>query len=197
MPRPRAPVVAISRWAGALGEDVADRVAAWLDYGLFGAAEIDRIAADPALRERLRAGLPADRVGVLEAMLRSARDCAPGAPAALLEVVVALGVRGMAVILGRGAAAILPPDRALRVLVVAPHRLRAERLATAQGIGAAEAVACVQSADQARRAALSERFGIAAEDLTHYDLVLNTEMLNVDAAAALTVDALRRRFPLP
>jgi cytidylate kinase len=69
-------------------------------------------------------------------------------------------------------------------------------MALAQGIPREEAVACIASADSARRAALRERFGIAAEDLTHYDLVLNTEALSIEAAAALVVDALRRRFPL-
>ena len=121
---------------------------------------------------------------------------APAAPAALVRVVATLGERGMAVVLGRGAASILPPARALRVLVVAPEAQRAERMAQAQGIPLGEAVACIASADSARRSALRERFGIAAEDLTHYDLVLNTEALSIEAAAALVVDALRRRFPL-
>lgn len=196
MPRPQAPVVAVSRWAGAEGEAVAERVAAWLDYGLFGATEIDQIAADPALRAALRADLDTTRSKLLDELVSRAALRAPGAPPDLVEVVATLGVRGMAVVIGRGAAVLLPPDRALRVLVVAPLELRVERLAAAQGIPHEEADACVASADAARRAALSERFGIAAEDLTHYDLVLNTEALSVDAVAALVVDALRRRFPL-
>lgn len=195
MPLPRGPLVAMSRWAGAGGEDTAERVAAWLDYGLFGPAEIDRLAAETALRQRLREGIDADRAATLERSLATIRSAAPGAPDALLQVVATLGVRGMAVVLGRGAAAVLPPERALRVLVVAPAALRVERLMHAQGIAHDEAVACVASADEARRAALAERFGIAAEDITHYDLVLNTEMLSAEAAAALIVDALRRRFP--
>ena len=67
-----------------------------------------------------------------------------------------------------------------------------------RGIPLDEAKACIASADGARRAALRDRFGVAAEDtFTHYDLVLNTEALSIEAAAALVVDALRRRrFPL-
>ena len=196
MPQPRGPVVACSRWAGAHGEAVAEQVAAWLDYGLFGPAEIDRIAGDAGLRERLQAGFDGKRRAALDELLAAAVARVPGAPRALVEVVATLGARGMAVVVGRGAAAILPPERALRVLVVAPLAVRVDRTATEQGIPRAEAEACVASADAARRAALSERFGIAAEDLTHYDLVLNTEALSVEAAAALAVDALRRRFPL-
>jgi hypothetical protein len=196
MPQPRGPVVACSRWAGADGEAVAEQVAEWLDYGLFGPAEIDRIAGDAGLRERLRAGFEGARRAALDELLATAVARAPGAPRPLVEVVATLGARGMAVVVGRGAAAILPPERALRVLVVAPLAVRIERTAKEQGTPRAEAEACVASADAARRAALSERFGIAAEDLTHYDLVLNKEALSVEAAAALAVDALRRRFPL-
>jgi hypothetical protein len=196
MPQPLAPVVALSRWAGADGEAVAERIAAWLDYGLFGAEAIDRIAAAPALRAALGEGLDPERRKSVEDLVARAAIRAPGAPPELIEVVATLGVRGMVVVVGRGAAALLPPERALRVLVVAPLDLRVERLAALQGIGRDEALACVASADAARRAALSERFGVAAEDLSHYDLVLNTEAFTIDAAAALAVDSLRRRFPL-
>ena len=67
MPQPRGPLVAFSRWAGALGDEVAARVAEWLDYGLFGAESIDRLAADPDLSARLEVGLDAaQRVAIGE-----------------------------------------------------------------------------------------------------------------------------------
>jgi cytidylate kinase len=196
MPRARAPVVAFSRWDGSEGEAVAAQVAEWLDYGFFGPETIDRIAADAAWRERLAQGLDAARKRALADLVAAAIARAPGAPRELVEVVATLGARGMSVLLGRGAAAILPPDRALRVLVVAPTPLRVARVAAARELPPAEAEASVRTADAARRAALADRFGIASEDLTHYDLVLNTEALSAEAAAALAVDALRRRFPL-
>lgn len=195
MPRSRGPVVACSRWSGALGEEVAARVAEWLDYGLFGPEALDRLAADAEQRRRLAAGLDEAARRAVDAQIETVMTRMPAAPRALVESVATLGARGMAVLLGRGAAAILPSSRALRVLVVAPPRLRAERLAEAQGVPIDEAVACIASADGARQAALRETFGIAAEDLTHYDLVINTEELSVEAGAALIVDALRRRFP--
>jgi hypothetical protein len=195
MPQPRGPVVACSRWAGACGEEVAARVAAWLDYGFFGAETLDRIAAAASLRARLAAGLDEAAIGQIAAQVDATLARLPGAPRPLVEIAFTLGWRGMAVVLGRGAAAILPASRALRLLVVAPAALRAERLAAAQGIPLGEAAACVASADAARHAALRERFGIAAEDLGRYDLVLNTEALSVEACAALAVDAVRRRFP--
>ena len=196
MPQPRGPLVAFSRWAGAYGDEVAGRVAEWLDYGFFGPETIDRLAAEPALSAHLEANLDIAQRDAIDERVTAVLRKAPGAPPGLVRVVATLGERGMAVLLGRGAASILPSARALRVLIVAPEALRAERTAKAQGIPLAEAAACVASADGARRAALHDRFGIAAEDLTHYDQVLNTEALSIEAAAALVVDALRRRFPL-
>ena len=196
MPQPRGPLVAFSRWAGAYGDEVATRVAEWLDYGFFGAETIDLLAADPALAARLDSDLDAAHREAVDARVAAVLAKAPGAPPGLVRVVATLGERGMAVLLGRGAASILPSARALRVLIVAPEPLRIEREAQAQAIPLAEAAARVARADAARRAARRDRFGVAAEDLTHYDLVLNTEALSIEAAAALVVDALRRRFPL-
>ncbi len=196
MPQPRGPLVALSRWAGAHGDEVASRVAEWLDYGLFNAASIDRLAGEPEFAARLIVGLDDVQSAAIEARVAAVMARAPAAPVGLVRAVATLGERGMAVVLGRGAASILPSARALRVLIVAPEATRAERTAQEKQIPLAEAAACVASADGARRSALRERFGIAAEDLTYYDLVLNTEALSIEAAAALAVDALRRRFPL-
>lgn len=196
MPQPRGPLVAFSRWAGAYGDEVATRVAEWLDYGFFGADTIDHLAGDPALCAQLEADLDATQREAVAARVAAVLHYAPAAPPGLVRVIATLGERGMAVLLGRGAASILPPARALRVLIVAPDALRAERVATAQSIPLDEATASVASRDGSRRAALRDRFGVAAEDLTHYDLVLNTEALSIEATAALVVDALRRRFPL-
>jgi hypothetical protein len=196
MPQPRGPLVAFSRWAGAYGDEVATRVAEWLDYGFFGAETIERLAAEPGLLAQLEDDLDATQRETVAARVATVLRYAPAAPPGLVRVIATLGERGMAVLLGRSAASILPSARALRVLIVAPESLRAERVAEAQGIPLAEAAASVAHSDDSRRAALHDRFGIAAEDLTHYDLVLNTEALSIEATAALVVDALRRRFPL-
>lgn len=196
MPQPRGPLVAFSRWAGAYGDEVATRVAEWLDYGFFGADTIDDLASDPARCAQLETDLDAAQREAVAARVETVLRYAPAAPPGLVRLVATLGERGMAVLLGRGAASILPSARALRVLIVAPESVRAERIAAADSIALDEAMASVARSDGSRRAALRDRFGIAAEDLTHYDLVLNTEALSIEATAALVVDALRRRFPL-
>jgi len=198
MPQPRGPAVAFSRLPASGGDEVARRVAEWLDYGFFGIEVIDRIAGDPGLCERLEADLDAPMRAAIDARLH--RVYAGGRIQEeplrrAVRAIATLGERGMAVLLGRGAVAILPPSRTLRVLVVAPAPVRADRLATAEGLSREAAAARLAERDAARARFLRTHFDVAHEDPTGYDLVLNTEALSIDAAAALVVEGLRRRFP--
>jgi len=199
MPQPRGAVVGVARLPGSGGDEVARRVAAWLDYGFFDREVIDRIARDPDLRGRLEADLAPETRAAVEARVREV--CERGASAwdealrARVGVVATLGERGMAVLVGGGATAILPGARALRVFVVAPRAVRAERLAAAEGLSGESAAARLAELDADRAAFLLTRFGLADEDPCRYDLVVNTESLPGEAAAALVVDALRRRSP--
>jgi hypothetical protein len=196
MPAPRGAVVSISRqpWAG--GDEVAERVAGWLDYGLFGLEALRELARDPSLRDRLVADLePAARAAVESRARLLFDDPDPAEVREVAAVVAALGERGMAVVVGRGALSVLPLERTLRVLVVAPREERARRLAAARGLAPEAADAQLAREDAERLDFLRERLGLAGDDPALYDLVLNTERLAPEAAAALVVEAVRRRFP--
>ncbi|HSJ95668.1 MAG TPA: cytidylate kinase-like family protein [Myxococcota bacterium] len=198
MPAPRGAVVSISRqpWAG--GDEVAERVAGWLDYGLFGLDHLRELARDPSLRDRLVADLePAARTAIEERARLLFGELDEAEVREVASVVAALGERGMAVVVGRGAIAVLPRERTLRVLVVAPRETRAERLAAALDLPPVAANARLEREDRERLAFLRDRLGLASDDAALYDLVVNTERLAPDAAAALVVEAVRRRFPPP
>jgi hypothetical protein len=196
MPSQRGAVVSIASqpWAG--GDEVARRVAAWLDYGLFGLDALEALAADPALRDRLVADLDPPARKAIEARTRRLFEgLGAGALPQLARVVAALGERGMAVVIGDGAISVLPRDRTLRVLVVGPRGDRAGRLAAARGLAAPDAAAELDREDSARLRFLRDRLGLDGDAPALYDLVVNTEQLPPEAAAALVVEALRRRFP--
>lgn len=199
MPQPRGPVVAMSRLPQAGGRALASRVAAWLDYGLFGRVEVDAIAENWSLRGRLAEGMPVETLRRVEDRARRAVQCAGepqgGATLRSAEVVSLLGERGMAVLLGRGATALVPPERALRVLVVAPREIRLIRFAESSGREPDEAEKILAEQEALRSGFLRNCFGLGMGIPEDYDLIVNTEWLTVDAGAALVVDALRRRFP--
>lgn len=198
MPAPRGPCVALSRLPGSGGREIAARVAEWLDYGLFDRGTLESLAAHDEFRERLGEGLEAATRSAVAAEVARALAAGVGTDASLqavFDVIATLGQRGMSVLLGRGAATLLPAQRALRVLVVAPAPVRSARLARERGMEPAAAEALLRSEDAERERFLRESLGVTMDDPTGYDLVINTAQLADDAAAALVVDALRRRFP--
>jgi cytidylate kinase len=84
----------------------------------------------------------------------------------------------------------------LRVLITAPQATRARRIADAEGIGEAEAEKLVARGDANRADYLKRFYDVSAELPTHYDIVINTDQIAVDDAAALVLSA-ARSVPAP
>ena len=78
----------------------------------------------------------------------------------------------------------------LRILVTGPPKVRARRLAGRRG--AANAEDTVREAEKARADYLRRFHEVKRELPTHYDLVVNTDALSVDAAAAVITGAASR-----
>ncbi len=194
-----SPCVALSRLTGSRGVDIGRRVAEWLDYGFFDEEIVDWIAGDAGVQRQLvegldecaRSGLERDVAAALAqpsfSEAESLRDAS--------RIVAILGGRGMAVIAGRGAPFLLTPDRALRVLVIAPAELRARRLAEDLGLDGEQAQARLEREDRERSQLYRSCFGLRQDDPLLYDLVVNTAQIGVEGAARMVVDALRSRFP--
>lgn len=79
----------------------------------------------------------------------------------------------------------------LRVLVSAPENVRAERLSQSSMKTIAEASAIIAESDEGRKNYFRSFYEIPEELPTHYDLVINTEVLTAEQAAALVVAAAR------
>lgn len=107
------------------------------------------------------------------------------------RAVVDRAARGRAVIVAHAASfAIEPSAVILRVLVVGTPATRARRL-TSEARTEAEAARAIESGDAARRDYLKRFYGIERELPTHYDLVLNTDELELARAARILVQAAR------
>jgi cytidylate kinase len=75
------------------------------------------------------------------------------------------------------------------VLVTAPVEIRTRRLAEARGGDQAQAARELKRSDEARAAYLKTFYDVERELPTHYDLVVNTEVLDPDEAADLIARA--------
>ena len=192
------PCVALSRLPGAGAAELGRRLAERLGYAFFGIEIVDQIARETGLRHELVAGVDEhvrsaiDRY-VVDAFRRE-RFTESDYLRHVVDTVASLGERGAAVILGRGAPFILPPERALRVLVTAPREARVERIAKQEDLSRGAAEERVAALDAERREFLLHHFRRDPDAFEHYDLGLNLGTLSMEAALDLVEAAMRARF---
>jgi cytidylate kinase len=208
-----AEVVCISRTVGAKGENVGRTVAERLGFQyvdeqiVVRAAELAQVDPEVVaasehrqpLLQRLLDKLAAAQMAPMPfggglAVDLSARELA-GHPAmqdavralirgAIREVATA----GRVVIVAHAASIALAfIEGVLRVLVTASPETRAQRVAAAQGIGAAEASAAVAASDRERRDYFRQFYNLKEELPTHYDLVVNTDVMTPEQATDVIV----------
>lgn len=196
---PVPPCVAIASLPGAGGEEVGRLVAERLGYGHFGREIVDQIAQRKGISETLMRGLDGQMRSLIERyvadLLRERPFNESDFVREVASAVTTLGRRGLAVIVGRGAAFILDPNTALRVLVAAPDPVRFERVAKQRGLDVAHAEAVLREEDVRRTEFIRHHFGARLDDPLRYDIVLNTGMISLEAAANLVVEAHQTRFP--
>jgi cytidylate kinase len=106
------------------------------------------------------------------------------------DAIGAAADRGKVVITSHAASyALAGREGVLRVLVTAPAATRAARIAESEGVDAKRAARELSESDKGRASYLDRFYGVKNEQPTDYDLVVNTEKLGAEVAAALIVAA--------
>jgi CMP/dCMP kinase len=148
--------------------------------------------AEPTLGERFLSGLERATPELAEASAAEPLD--EELFRAVQAAVREYASRGNAVILGRGASAILGarPD-VLRIFVHAPREWRVARVARGAGIRREDAEAELDRVDRARSAYIREWYGLTFGDLRSYDLCIDASRLDAEQCTALIVAAVRAR----
>jgi hypothetical protein len=204
--------VAISPTDGSAGEQLGPVVARDLGYRLVN----EQIVAQAAREAGVTPDTVADvekRKGMLHRLLEGLSEVGPAGAAGftgfaaipeepgpnrdalrglIRSVLEESAEQGNAVIVAHAASLALGgnPD-VLRVLITASPETRAKRIAEAQNVGEAEAQKLVASGDANRADYLKRFYGASAESATHYDIVINTDRVSTDDAAALILGAAR------
>jgi Cytidylate kinase-like family len=205
-------VVAISPTDGSAGEQLGAIVARELGFRLVN----EEIVAEAARQAGVTAAVVADverRKSVLARLLERLSEIAPAGAAdftgfaaivddpgpqrdalrgLIRSVLWETAERGNAVIVAHAASLALAghPD-VLRVLITASPETRARRLADARDIGEPDAEKLVARGDANRAAYLKRFYGTAPELPTHYDVVINSDRILPEDAAALILNAAR------
>jgi len=196
---PSNPCVALSRLPHSGAAEIGHLLAERLGYGYFGIEIVEEIAREQGVARQLVEGLDEHVRNVIE---RYTVDAVRGRAVteaeylrSLVRTIATLGERGGAVILGRGASFILPPERALRVFLLAPRKMRVARLARVRGRREEEALRQLEAEDADRLAFLRHHFESNPDDPVFYDLSINTGYFSPADSVDLIVEALVRRFP--
>lgn len=172
-------IVAISRMLGSLGDEIGRELARALGYEFAHRETILRAAEQFSEGVRGFEHLTEAKLTLWECLAETKRRYLASVEAAVWE----LAARDNVVIVGRGAAFVLQDVRhALRARITAPPHLRVRRVEAEQGGLTPDAAELVRQSDREHAARIRFLYDAAWDDPHRYDLVLNTERLEVTGA---------------
>ena len=182
------PVITLSREPGSGGKFVAKAVAEKLGLDLFHQELINAMAENADTNTRVIRTLDERGLSMLEDWVSAAisdRHLWPDEVSRMLmQVIGTIGKHGNAIIVGRGANFVLPPENRFRVRIIAPLEKRINCVAETHGIPKKDARKRVLRTESDRRAFVRKYFHSDIRDPANYDVILNTGTLSVDSAAA-------------
>jgi cytidylate kinase len=192
--KPGVSIITMSGEPGAGGRIVASRLADRLGLEIFHKEVINEMAKSADVSEKLIETLDERGLSTLEDWISSLvheRHLWPDRYMQhLMKVIGTIGRHGRAVIVGRGANFILPPEKRFSVRIVAPQAWRIKNVSKEFDIASEDAKRRVMRTESDRRAFIRKYFNADITDPTNYDLVINTAVLNVDDAVKVISSAL-------
>ena len=192
-----ATTVSISREVEAGGTTLAREIGKRLGWTVYDHELLERIASDLGVHAKLLESVDEHRGN----WLRDQFERLMGVPHVtesvfvhrLLKVMLVLGQHGDCVIVGRGAAFVLPRETTFRIRLVAPRKHRIAALGRRMGLDKAAADKLLAAQDKERADFVRAHFGSDPELPSNYDLILNTEEFSTVECADLVLDGLRIR----
>ena len=187
-------VITVSREPGSGGRIIAKKLAGKLGFEVFHQEVLLEIARRADVSEKLLATLDEKGLTVLEDCISSLvydRHLWPDEYLKLLmKVIGAIGEHGRAIIVGRGANFVIPPETRFRLRIVAPQNVRIENVARTFDVTAENAKRRIIRTESDRRAFVRKYFNADIADPVNYDFVINTGALEIDKAVDAVIAAL-------
>lgn len=190
-----AVTIALSRQVGTPGHEVADVLGQQLKWPVYDHQILERLAEE--MRVSVRQLEEADEKP--GNWLAEWAEVLSGAPSVnelvyarrLRKLLTSIAEMGPCVIVGRGAAHLLPVASTLRVRFVAPLRDRVAAVARDRGLDADAAERYVEEAGANREQFIRDHFHVDTADPANYDLVLNTSRFSTDQCVEQITAGLR------
>ncbi len=182
-------IITISRQVGSNGDEIAELVAKKCNHQLVGRDQVHKLAqaCDSEFKDACSLYEKETQPGFFERLFFNN----PSYTSLFESLNFELASQGDVVIMGRGAQIVLRDmPGVLKVRVVAPTRLRIQRVAEKEKIDMEHAAEFVDRYDHQRKAMIRTIFDKDLKDWGLYDLILNTSMFSVDAGADIVCKAI-------
>jgi cytidylate kinase len=186
--------VAISRQGGTGAPAVARAAGERLGWTVYDDELLKQIAAQRGLQEKLLARLDehsSNWVEQMTAFFTQSGSLDTVYLRQLVQLLVGLSRAGHCVIVGRGAAQLLPPETTLRVRLLAPRDWRVSETERRLGLSHADAAHWVDRTDADRARFVKSNFHKDPNDPLGYDLILNTSRFTADECGEVIAGAAR------
>ena len=109
----------------------------------------------------------------------------------LTKVIGAIGEQGGAIVVGRGANLILPPEETLRVRFIAPMETKIRNIMREFSLTEEDAKQRIFMKEAERRDSVRKNFKVDIEDPANYDLIINTGFLGTENIVGIIKSALK------
>lgn len=181
------PVITVSRQPGSGGIAIARRLATKMVMDLMGGQIIQHVAESVKMSTKVVETLDEKGISVRDSWLASLFESRHLWPDTYLQhltkVIATIGRYGNAIIIGRGAHYILPPNETFKIRVIAPLETRINNMMGYKQYSRSEAEKFAVKREEEQKAFAKKYFRADITDPSHYDMVINTAQISTDGAA--------------
>ena len=181
-------VITISRQVAALGDEIADALAKKLGYVFIDRKEIEKRIVDLGFSEEKLKKYDEKKPGFFASLAKDRDEYLDYVQTAILEA----ASQNNCILIGRGAFSILEGvENVIAVRLIANNDIRKQRLMNEFSWDEKKAMQRIQESDTNRIGFHKSFFNMDVDDPSHFIMVMNTGLLNVESAANMIVSIVK------
>ena len=189
------PVITIEREPGSIVTELVQQLSRELKLDIIDARIINEVAKSVRMSEKVVSYLDEKTHSMLDNWVqylgRTRFLLADQYMHHLTKVIITIGEQGGAIIIGRGANLILPPEETLRVRFIAPMEVTISNIMREFSLTKDDAKRQILLKEGERRDSVRRNFKVDIEDPANYDLIINTEFLRTENIVGIIKSALK------
>lgn len=190
--------ITISRETGSGGKKISELLAKKLNLKIYDKKLVTLIAKTAQKRRKIIKSLDEKTQNAISSIINSFFGFKSLPESAyiksLCKVVLGIVSNHSAIFVGRGANFVLPKESTLRVRIIAPFKTRVMQTRTHEKINLEKAREKIRKIHKQRKDFVTKYFSKNISNANYYDLVINTERLDLKKASQIITKAYRQKF---